>query len=182
MLPINNHADCWSLPTAHDLSLYARFARGIPPVVSRPGFSARQAENDRKGLCSGVKKIASCHRQETAVTRHQVWLLPSPARATRACPLPGQGEGSEMDTETQSEEITNSENDSLLVESYLRGNNTSGSSARNYDPSSFISSAEKLDHVRVQVGSRESLLEALHDSRDRGDPIDSLQNLSGALR
>ena len=59
--------------------------------------------------------------------------------------------------------ITNSENDSLLVESYLRGNNTSGSPARNYDPSSFIGSAEKLDHVRAQVGSGKSLLEALHD-------------------
>src|SRR6266851_8886412 len=111
-----------------------------------------------------------------------MWLLPSPARATRACPLPGQGEGSEMDTETQSEKITNSENDSLLAESYLRGNNTSGSPARNYDPSSFISSAEKLDHVRAQVGSRKSLLEALHDSRHRGDPIHSLQNLGRAVR
>ena len=39
---------------------------------------------------------------ETAVTQHLMWLLPSPARARRACPLPGQGEGSEMDTGTES--------------------------------------------------------------------------------
>src|SRR5713226_4466698 len=26
---------------------------------------------------------------ETAVTQHHLWLLPSPARARRACPLPG---------------------------------------------------------------------------------------------
>src|SRR5229473_1026636 len=38
---------------------------------------------------------------ETAVTQHHLWLLPSPARARRAFPLPGQGEGSEMDTEME---------------------------------------------------------------------------------
>ena len=27
--------------------------------------------------------------------QHHLWLLPSPARARRACPLPGQGEGSD---------------------------------------------------------------------------------------
>ena len=30
---------------------------------------------------------------ETAVTQHHMWMLPSPARARRACPLPGQGGG-----------------------------------------------------------------------------------------
>src|SRR5216683_8172643 len=113
-----------------------------------------------------------------------MWLLPSPARATRACPLPGldRERDRKWTRKRNQKKITNSENDSLLVESYLRGNNTSGSPARNYDPSSFISSAEKLDHVRAQVGSRKSLLEALHDSRHRGDPIHSLQNLGGARR
>ena len=38
-----------------------------------------------------------------------------------------------------------------------------GSLAWNYDPSPFISSAEKFYDVGAEVGSREGLLEALHD-------------------
>ncbi len=99
-------------------------------------------------------------RASKKVEHWRAWLCGKQRKSTAS----GQGEGSEMDTETQSEKITNSENDSLLAEGYLRGNNTSGSPARNYDPSALIGSAEKFDHVRAQVGSRKSLLEALHDS------------------
>ena len=55
-----------------------------------------------------------------------MWLLPSPARAMRACPLPGQGQGSETDGGDGIKKITNSENDSLLVERYLGHSSASG--------------------------------------------------------
>jgi hypothetical protein len=45
----------------------------------------------------GRRRTVQAHRQlghRLGDDQHHMWLLPSPARARRACPLPGQGEGS----------------------------------------------------------------------------------------
>src|SRR6266446_6137898 len=57
---------------------------------------------------------------ETAVTQHHLRLLPSPARARRACPLPGQGEGSEMDTEMEIKEFTDSPRASRRIPALMK--------------------------------------------------------------